>query len=598
MQEEEILGKAYDARLMRRMLHYLRPYAGWVALGIFLSIAVSGMEAVRPYFTKIAVDQNIAQHDMRGLLRTTLLFLGVLMVRGLLQYLNTYLTQWIGQRTIFDLRMEIFAHLQRLGLTFYDRNPIGRLITRVTNDVEVLNEMFSSGIVMVFSDVFTIIGILYFMFSMNWPLALISLSVLPLLFYGTFLFRKKAREAYREVRLQIARINTFMQEHITGMMVDQVFGREHKSYEGFKKINGLHRDANIKSIFYYAVFYPGVDLIGAIAVGLIMWYAGVEALGGSVTIGTVMAFLQFNEMFWRPIRDLSDKYNIMQTAMASSERVFKLLDDTTLVRDDDNAVELPSIRGDIEFRHVWFAYDADKKAAEPTWVLKDVSFTIRAGETAAFVGHTGAGKTTIISLLARLYDVQRGVIIVDGIDIKLIGQEDIRRHIAVVLQDVFLFSGDIATNINLGNEAISHDRIVAAARVVGAHKFIERLPGEYAAEVKERGATLSVGQKQLISFARALAFHPRILILDEATSSVDTETELLIQKAIGKLLQGRTSIVIAHRLSTIQSAAKIIVMHKGEIREMGNHQQLLALGGIYSKLYQLQYKDQELPRSA
>jgi len=598
MQEEEILGKAYDARLMRRMLHYLRPYAGWVALGILLSIAVSGMEAVRPYFTKIAVDQNIAQHDMPGLLRTTLLFLGVLMLRGLLQYLNTYLTQWIGQRTIFDLRMEIFAHLQRLGLTFYDRNPIGRLITRVTNDVEVLNEMFSSGIVMVFSDVFTIIGILYFMFSMNWPLALISLSVLPLLFYGTFLFRKKAREAYREVRLQIARINTFMQEHITGMMVDQVFGREHKSYEGFKVINGLHRDANIKSIFYYAVFYPGVDLIGAIAVGLIMWYAGVEALGGSVTIGTVMAFLQFNEMFWRPIRDLSDKYNIMQTAMASSERVFKLLDDTTLVRDDDNAVALPSIRGDIEFRHVWFAYDADKKAAEPTWVLKDVSFTIRAGETAAFVGHTGAGKTTIISLLARLYDVQRGEILVDGIDIKRIRQEDLRRHIAVVLQDVFLFSGDIATNINLGNEAISHDRIVAAARVVGAHKFIERLPGEYAAEVKERGATLSVGQKQLISFARALAFHPRILILDEATSSVDTETELLIQKAIGKLLQGRTSIVIAHRLSTIQSAAKIIVMHKGEIREMGNHQQLLALGGIYSKLYQLQYKDQELPRSA
>jgi ATP-binding cassette subfamily B protein len=598
MQEEEILGKAYDARLMRRMLHYLRPYAGWVALGILLSIAVSGMEAVRPYFTKIAVDQNIAQHDMRGLLRTTLLFLGVLMVRGLLQYLNTYLTQWIGQRTIFDLRMEIFSHLQRLGLTFYDRNPIGRLITRVTNDVEVLNEMFSSGIVMVFSDVFTIIGILYFMFSMNWPLALISLSVLPLLFYGTFLFRKKAREAYREVRLQIARINTFMQEHITGMMVDQVFGREHKSYEGFKVINGLHRDANIKSIFYYAVFYPGVDLIGAIAVGLIMWYAGVEALGGSVTIGTVMAFLQFNEMFWRPIRDLSDKYNIMQTAMASSERVFKLLDDTTLVRDDDNAVELPSIRGDIEFRHVWFAYDADKKVAEPTWVLKDVSFTILAGETAAFVGHTGAGKTTIISLLARLYDVQRGEILVDGIDIKRIRQEDLRRHIAVVLQDVFLFSGDIATNINLGNEAISHDRVVAAARVVGAHRFIERLPGEYAAEVKERGATLSVGQKQLISFARALAFHPRILVLDEATSSVDTETELLIQKAIGKLLQGRTSIVIAHRLSTIQSAAKIIVMHKGEIREMGNHQQLLALGGIYSKLYQLQYKDQELPRSA
>jgi len=598
MQEEEILGKAYDARLMRRMLHYLRPYTWYVVLGILLSIAVSGMEAVRPYFTKIAVDENIAQKDGHGLLMTTLAFLGVMMFRGVLQYLNMYLTQWIGQRTIFDLRMELFAHLQRLGLAFYDRNPIGRLITRVTNDVEVLNEMFSSGVVMVFSDVFTIMGILYFMFSMNWRLALISLSVLPLLFYGTFLFRRKAREAYREVRLQIARINTFMQEHITGMMVDQVFGREKRSFESFRGINALHRDANIKSIFYYAVFYPGVDLIGAIAVGLIIWYAGIEALGGTVTIGTVMAFLQFNEMFWRPIRDLSEKYNIMQTAMASSERVFKLLDDRTSIADGEDAVPLPQVRGEIEFRHVWFAYNSGKDGAEPEWILKDVSFTIRAGETAAFVGHTGAGKTTIISLLARLYDVQKGEILIDGLNIKHVRQADLRKHIAVVLQDVFLFSGDIAGNISLGNEAISADRVMAAARVVGAHRFIEQLPGQYHAEVKERGATLSVGQKQLISFARALAYHPRILVLDEATSSVDTETELLIQQAIKKLLLGRTSIVIAHRLSTIQSAAKIIVMHKGEIREMGSHQELLALGGIYYKLYQLQYRDQELPRSA
>jgi len=598
MQEEEILGKAYDARLMRRMLHYLRPYTWYVVLGILLSIAVSGMEAVRPYFTKIAVDENIAQKDGYGLLMTTLAFLGVMMFRGVLQYLNMYLTQWIGQRTIFDLRMELFAHLQRLGLAFYDRNPIGRLITRVTNDVEVLNEMFSSGVVMVFSDVFTIMGILYFMFSMNWRLALISLSVLPLLFYGTFLFRRKAREAYREVRLQIARINTFMQEHITGMMVDQVFGREKRSFESFRGINALHRDANIKSIFYYAVFYPGVDLIGAIAVGLIIWYAGIEALGGTVTIGTVMAFLQFNEMFWRPIRDLSEKYNIMQTAMASSERVFKLLDDRTSIADGEDAVPLPQVRGEIEFRHVWFAYNSGKDGAEPEWILKDVSFTIRAGETAAFVGHTGAGKTTIISLLARLYDVQKGEILIDGLNIKHVRQADLRKHIAVVLQDVFLFSGDIAGNISLGNEAISADRVMAAARVVGAHRFIEQLPGQYHAEVKERGATLSVGQKQLISFARALAYHPRILVLDEATSSVDTETELLIQQAIKKLLLGRTSIVIAHRLSTIQSAAKIIVMHKGEIREMGSHQELLALGGIYYKLYQLQYRDQELPRSA
>ena len=594
MHEEEVLGKAYDARLMQRLLKYLRPYTWYVVLGILMSIAVSGMEAVRPYFTKVAVDENIAHGDKHGLLMTTLLFFSVMVVRGVIQYLNTYLTQWIGQRTIFDLRMEVFEHLQHRGLKFFDRNPIGRLITRVTNDIEVLNDMFSSGIVMVFSDVFTIIGILYFMFSMNWRLALVSLSVLPLLFYGTFLFRKKAREAYREVRIQIARINAFMQEHITGMMVDQVFNREEKAFQKFEGINALHRDANIKSIFYYAVFYPGVDLIGALAVGLIIWYAGREALGGGITIGTVMAFLQFNEMFWRPIRDLSEKYNIMQTAMASSERVFKLLDDKTSIDDPESPVPLPAARGQIEFRNVWFTYNPGVSDADTEWVLKNVSFTIDAGETAAFVGHTGAGKTTIISLLARFYDIQKGDILIDGINIRQVRQSDLRRHLAVVLQDVFLFSGDITGNIGLGDQEISDDRIRAAARVVGAHRFIERLPGQYHEEVKERGSTLSVGQKQLISFARALAYNPKILVLDEATSSVDTETEILIQEAIRKLLHGRTSIVIAHRLSTIQNAGKIIVMHKGEIREMGTHQELLAHGGIYYKLYQLQYKEQEI----
>ena len=595
MQDDEVLGKAYDATLMRRLLRYLKPYRRHVALGIVLSIAVSSMEAVRPYFTKVAVDQNIAQKDAHGLLVTTLLFFGLMAARGFVQYANTYLTQWIGQRTIFDLRMEVFEHLQGLGLRFFDRNPIGRLITRVTNDIEVLNEMFSSGIVMVFSDVFTIIGILYFMFSMNWKLALISLSVLPLLFYGTFLFRRKAREAYREVRLYIARINTFMQEHITGMMVDQVFNREEKAYDGFRTVNASHRDANVKSIFYYALFYPGVDVIGAIAVGLIIWYAGVEAIGGGVTIGTVMAFLQFNEMFWRPIRDLSEKYNVMQTAMASSERVFRLLDDRTKVSDSPDAHPLPSARGGIAFRNVWFSYaPSTEEHRAPEWVLRNVSFSIKEGETVAIVGHTGAGKTTIINLLARFYDVQQGEILIDGMDIRSVRQADLRRHMAVVLQDVFLFSGDIASNIGLGDAAITEERIRAAARVVGAHRFIEQLPGAYHAEVKERGATLSVGQKQLISFARALAFNPRILVLDEATSSVDTETETLIQEAIKKLLHGRTSIVIAHRLSTIQSADKILVMHKGEIREQGTHQELLSLGGLYYRLYQLQYKDQEL----
>jgi ATP-binding cassette subfamily B protein len=593
IQEDEILGKAYDSSLMKRLLTYLRPYRRHVLAGVLLSIVVAALEAVRPYFIKVAVDENIAHGDAHGLLVTTLVFFGVMLFRGFLQYANAYLTQWIGQRTIFDLRMEIFRHLQRLGLAYFDRNPIGRLITRVTNDVEVLNEMFSSGIVMVFSDVFMILGILYFMFTMNWKLALISLSVLPLLFWGTFLFRRKAREAYREVRKQIARINTFMQEHITGMLVDQVFNREPKAYRSFMEINGAHRDANLRSIFYYAVFYPGVDLVGALAMGLIVWYAGVESLDGTVTLGTVMAFLQFNEMFWRPIRDLSEKYNILQTAMASSERVFKLLDDRTFVPEPDDPVPPGPIRGDIEFRNVWFAYNAGNGSGEPDWVLKNVSFNIRAGETAAFVGHTGAGKTTIISLLARFYDVQRGEILVDGVDIRRFRSADLRKHLAVVLQDVFLFSGDIRSNIGLGDPDISDDRIRAAARVVGANGFIERLPGQYEEEVKERGATLSVGQKQLISFARALAYHPRILVLDEATSSVDTETEQLIQGAIKKLLHGRTSIVIAHRLSTIQSANTIIVLHRGEIREQGTHQELLAAGGIYRRLYQLQYKDQE-----
>ncbi len=595
MHEEEVLGKAYDGRLMRRLLKYLRPYRWHVVLGIVLSILTSAMEAIRPYFTKVAVDVNIANKDKHGLLVTVMLFLVVIIVRGFVQYANAYLTQWIGQRTIFDLRMEIFRHLQNLAPKFYDKNPIGRLITRVTNDVEVLNEMFSSGIVMVFSDVFTIFGILYFMFSMNWELALVSLSVLPLLFYGTFLFRKKAREAYREVRLQIARINSFMQEHITGMMVDQIFSREKKSFDKFSDINATHRDANIKSIFYYAVFYPGVDLIGALAVGLIIWYAGGNILGGAVTLGTIMAFLQFNEMFWRPIRDLSEKYNILQTAMASSERVFHLLDDTSMLSVPASPKSLEHVRGEIEFRNVWFAYNPPSDGVHsPEWVLKDISFHAKPGETVALVGHTGAGKTSIISLLSRFYEFQQGDILIDGVNISEVRPTDLRKHIAVVLQDVFLFSGDIKGNINLGDDSISLDRIKAAARVVGAQRFIEHLPHQYDAEVKERGATLSVGQKQLLSFARALAFNPRILVLDEATSSVDTETEILIQEAIKKLLQGRTSIVIAHRLSTIQNADKIIVMHKGEIREMGTHQELLSRDGIYRKLYQLQYKDQEI----
>ncbi len=587
MQDDEILGKAYDSNLMMRLIRYLRPYKWQVTGAIVLSMVVALLESVRPFFTKIAVDDNIAKGDKEGLLYTTMLFFGVLMIRGVMQFFNAYLTQWIGQKTIYDLRIEIYRHLQYRSLRFFDKNPIGRLITRVTNDVEVLNEMFSSGIVMVFSDVFMIIGIVWLMFSMNWKLAIITLSVLPFLFYGTFLFRKKAREAYREVRLQVAKINTFMQEHISGMLVDQIFNRQKKSFKKFEYINGAHRDANIKSIFYYALFYPSVDIIGSVVVGLIIWYSANGIIEGTVTIGTIMAFLQFNEMFWRPIRDLSEKYNIMQTAMASSERIFKLLDDKTAIIDSENPVSLNKTKGKIEFKNVWFAYNDEE------WILKNISLTIFPGETIAIVGHTGAGKTTIINLLDRMYDIQKGEILIDGINIKNVSQVDLRKNIGLVMQDVFLFSGDVKTNIDLGNEEISIDKVKHSAEMVGVKKFIDSLQGGFSGEVKERGSTFSVGQKQLISFARTLAYNPQILVLDEATSSVDTETEILIQQAIIKLLQDRTSIVIAHRLSTIQRADKIIVMHKGEIRESGNHQELLAVGGIYQKLYQLQYKEQE-----
>jgi len=429
------------------------------------------------------------------------------------------------------------------------------------------------------------------MFFMDVKLSLVTLSVLPILFYGTFLFRKKVRESYRDVRMHLARLNSYMQEHVTGMSVVQIFRKEESEEKRYAHINADHRDANIRSIFYYAVFYPGVEFLSSIAIGLIIWYGGGEVFQGVLTIGVLFAFIQYTEMFFRPIRDLSEKYNIMQTAMASSERIFKLLDNQTFVNNPAYPKSFEKVKGEIEFRNVWFAYQKEE------YVLKNISFKIKPGESIAIVGHTGAGKTSIINILTRFYDIQKGSILVDGIDIRDIDKRDLRKHISTVLQDVFLFSGDIKSNISMANENISLVKLQQAARTVGADKFIESLPEKYNEVVKERGATLSVGQKQLISFARALAYDPRILILDEATSSIDTETELLIQRAIEKLLIGRTAIVIAHRLSTIQSSDKILVMHKGEIRETGNHQELLAKRGIYYKLYQLQYKDQEVVRS-
>ncbi len=588
MHDDEILGKAYDASLMRRLLSYLKPYRKYVVAAIVLNIIFAAMGPLRPYLTKIAIDDYIIPGDHTGLMTLVGILFGLLILQGFIQYMMSVLTEWIGQKAIFDLRMQVFEHLQKLSLRFFDKNPIGRLVTRTTNDVESLNDMFSSGVVTIFSDIFVIFWILIFMFFMSWELSLVTLAVLPFLFYATWVFRRKAREAYRHVRKHLARLNAFLQEHISGTIILQIFNREKRARDRFERINAEYRDAYMRSIFYHAVFYPVVELISAVAIGLIIWYGGGNVVQDALTIGILISFIQYTEMFFRPLRDLAEKYNIMQTAMASSERIFKLLDDKSIIPDPDTPVQLHTIRGEVEYRNVWFAYNDEE------YVLRDVSFHVKPGESVALVGATGAGKTSIINLMTRFYDipVSTGKILVDGIDIRTVRKTDLRKHIAIVLQDVFLFSGDIKNNITLGDESISMDRVREVCTAVGADKFIERLPDKYHEPVKERGATLSVGQKQLLSFARALAVDPKILILDEATSSVDTETEILIQKAIQRILKGRTSIVIAHRLSTIQRADKIIVMHKGKIRETGKHHELLALQGIYYRLYQLQYKEQ------
>jgi ATP-binding cassette subfamily B multidrug efflux pump len=632
LQEEDVLGKAYDSRLMKRLLRYLRPYVWQVALALVAIVLKAGTDVLGPYLTKVAIDRYLARvpgataafwnwlspAPLVGIAQIAAIYVAMLAFGFLFDFVQTYFMQWTGQKVMFDLRSQIFRHLQRMHIGFYDKNPVGRLVTRVTTDVDALNDMFTSGVVAIFEDVFVLAGILVIMLKMNWKLALITFAVLPFIAIATKLFRDRVRDSYRRIRVAIARINAHLQEHVSGMVVLQLFNREERAHRKFREVNRVHMEAFMDAIMAHAVYYPVVEILSSIAIACVIWYGGNDVIRGVATLGVLVAFMQYAQRFFRPIQDLSEKYNILQSAMAASERVFKLLD-TPVDITSPAVTKTPTGPGRIEFDHVWFAYRAvpadggstthvgtaalgrpsrlaepATDQADPDWILRDVSFAIEPGQTVAIVGHTGAGKTTIISLLMRFYDVQRGAIKIDGVDVKDMDLSDLRRRFGVVLQDPFLFTGTVEGNIRLGTQWIEDEDVEKAAEDVNLAEFIRTLPGGFKEEVHERGSTLSTGQKQLISFARALAHDPKILVLDEATSSVDTETEFRVREALDRMVEGRTSVIIAHRLSTVQRADNIIVMHKGQVREMGTHQQLLAQHGIYYKLYQLQYKDQEL----
>jgi ATP-binding cassette, subfamily B, multidrug efflux pump len=648
IQEEEVLGKAYDSRLMKRLLRYLRPYFWQVAIALAAIILNAVADVTGPLLVAISVDRYLApvhkatpldsilsSNPLLGIAQLAAIYAGLVLFSFFLEFLQTYYMQWVGQKVMFDLRSEIFRHLQRMHIGFYDKNPVGRLVTRVTTDVDALNDMFTSGVVSIFEDIFVLAGILAIMLAMNWRLALITFAVLPLIAIATRIFRDRVRDSYRRIRVAIARINAYLQEHVSGMVVLQLFNREERAFKKFSAVNATHMEAFKDAILAHAVYYPVVEVLSSVAIASVIWFGGRQVLAGTnlltvmvefgrnhlpwfqlvpavASMGVLVAFIQYAQRFFRPIQDLSEKYNILQSAMAAAERVFKLLDAPVEIT-SPAVTKTPTGPGRIEFDHVWFAYRSvaaeapspgegrprpsgrlEEPAAEAEWVLRDVSFAIEPGETIAVVGHTGAGKTTLISLLLRFYDVQKGAVKIDGVDVKEMDLPELRRRFGVVLQDPFLFSGTVEGNIRLGTDWIQDEDVARAAEEVNIADFIRTLPRGFQEEVRERGSTLSTGQKQLISFARALAHDPKILILDEATSSVDTETEFRVREALTRLVEGRTSLIIAHRLSTIQRADKIIVMHKGRVREIGTHQQLLAQRGIYYKLYQLQYKDQEI----
>ncbi len=592
--QKSISDKAVDRALYRRLYQFIAPYKWWVILALSLTIFSAFLGPLRPYLIGIALDKYVATGDVPGLVRIILYILAALLGESLMLVGSTYLTNWIGQGVLYSMRNAVFRKLQSLHVQYFDRNPLGRLITRTTNDIEAIDDLVSSGVVNMMGDLLRIIFIVFFMLKMNWELTLVALSVMPLLIYFSFQFKKKVRVSFLNVRDQIARINSFIQEHINGMSIVQLFNRSRREVDRFNDINGAHRNAYIQTIFYFALFWPAVELISTISIALVIWYGGAKALSGTVTLGVLVAFIQYVRQFFQPIRDLSEKYNTLQSALAASERIFGVLETKNRITEIEHPKTISNPEGRLEFRNVWFRY-----RAEDGDVLKDISFEAKSGKTVAFVGATGAGKTTIINLLNRFYDIQKGTILMDGIDIRELRVADLRSQMGLVMQDNTLFSGTVMDNITLGNPAIDTDKVKEAARMVEADSFIDRLPGGYDFMLAERGASLSMGQRQLLCLMRALVYNPCVLVLDEATSNVDSETEEKVNRAVDLLMKNRTSIVIAHRLSTIQHADQIIVMHKGEIRERGTHQKLLKnKDGIYRKLYELQYKDQLLKQKS